>query len=318
VTVVRGTDEPAALLDGVTKRFAEVSAVDNLSLSVPRGTVYGFLGPNGAGKTTSIRMLVGILHPNAGQVTVLGERDPAAIKRRLGYLPEEKGLYKKMRVAELVAYFGRLKGMSRANAVTQANRLLDEFDLGHRATDRCESLSKGMGQKVQIACTLVHAPELVVLDEPFSGLDPVNVELVRGMILDLKRRNCTVIISTHVMEQAEQICDALVLINRGRKVLEGPTATLKQRAERTIVVDYDGDGAALRTLPGVLRVNDAGKHAELALADDADPQAILELLMPTLRIRRFDTREASLHEIFVRTVGPDLASPVESRGSDGI
>ena len=298
----------AALLDGISKRFARVLAVDNLSLAVPRGTVYGILGPNGAGKTTSIRMLVGILRPTDGSVTVLGERDPAAIKRRLGYLPEEKGLYKKMRVTELVSYFGRLKGLSRRDAVTRAKGLLEEFGLGERGNDKCESLSKGMGQKVQIACTLVHAPELIVLDEPFSGLDPVNVELVRSMILDLKRQSRTVIISTHVMEQAEQICDALVLINRGRKVLEGSIADLKQRAERTIVVDYDGDGAALKGLPGVYRVNDAGKHAELALADDADPQAILTALLPKLRIRRFDTREASLHEIFVGAVGPDQAT----------
>jgi ABC-2 type transport system ATP-binding protein len=305
--------DSVVLLDGVSKRFGSVLAVDNLSISVPRGTVYGFLGPNGAGKTTSIRMLVGILRPKGGSVTVLGENDPSVIKRRLGYLPEEKGLYKKMRVAELVSYFGRLKGMSRRDAITEAHRLLEEFDLNERANDKCESLSKGLGQKVQIACTLVHKPELIVLDEPFSGLDPVNVELVRRMILDLKRDNRTVIISTHVMEQAEQICDALVLINRGKKVLEGPIADLKQRAERTIVVDYDGDGAALNGLPGVHRVNDAGKHAELALAVDADPQAILAQLLPKLRIRRFDTREASLHEIFVRAVGPD-----QPNGSDDV
>ena len=289
----------------VSKSFHHIAAVQGLSLTVPRGVVYGVLGPNGAGKTTTIRMLVGILRPDSGRIRVLDNPAPAAVKARLGYLPEEKGLYKKMRVLELVAYFGRLKGMPRATALKEGRRLLDEFALGDWRNERCESLSKGMGQKVQIVATLIHQPELIVLDEPFSGLDPVNVELVRRIVLAERAKQHTVLLSTHVMEQAQQICDGLVLINRGRKLLDGTLADVRGNAERTIAIDYDGDGACLSDLPGVRRVNDAGRHAELSLAADADPQAILAALVGRLTIRRFDTHEASLHEIFVRAVGID-------------
>ena len=250
-------------------------------------------------------MLVGILRPDSGTVRVLDSDDPSRIKGRLGYLPEEKGLYKKMRVLDLVAYFGRLKGMSRAAAYSQGRRLLDEFELSDWRDQKCESLSKGMGQKVQIVATLIHDPELIVLDEPFSGLDPVNVELVRNIVLAQRARNRTVLLSTHVMEQAEQICDGLILINHGRKLLDGTLSDIRRSAERSISIDYDGDGACLKDLPGVVRVNDAGRHAELSLQPDADPQVILARLVNQLTIRRFDTREASLHEIFVRTVGND-------------
>ncbi|NJN50506.1 MAG: ATP-binding cassette domain-containing protein [Gammaproteobacteria bacterium] len=298
---------PAVELEAVVKAFANVTAVNGISASVPRGCVFGVLGPNGAGKTTTIRMVVGILRPDSGSVRVLGETEPGAIKRRLGYLPEEKGLYKKMRLLELVTYFGRLKGMGRADARAAGRRLLDQFGLAQWQDQKCESLSKGMGQKVQIVGTLIHSPELIVLDEPFSGLDPVNVELVRQIILEQKAANRTVILSTHVMEQAEQICDAIVLINRGRTLVEGPTAQVRQQTQRTVILDYDGDGAALSGLPGVLRVNDAGRHAELSLADDADPQQLLLALAAKLTIRRFDTRAASLHEVFVRSVRADDA-----------
>jgi ABC-2 type transport system ATP-binding protein len=295
--------DAAVALEDVTKAFAHVVAVDHLSASVPRGVVYGVLGPNGAGKTTTIRMLVGILRPDSGSVRVLDSNEPALVKTRLGYLPEEKGLYKKMRVLDLVAYFGRLKGMTRAAAYSHGRRLLDEFDLGDWHDQKCESLSKGMGQKVQIVATLIHDPELIVLDEPFSGLDPVNVELVRNIVLAQRARNRTVLLSTHVMEQAEQICDGLILINHGRKLFDGTLSDIHRSSERTISIDYDGDGAFLKDLPGVGRVNDAGRHAELSLRADADDQAILASLVNRLTIRRFDTREASLHEIFVRAVG---------------
>jgi len=299
--------EPAVVLDQVRKTFANVTAVDGVSLRVPSGTVWGVLGPNGAGKTTTLRMIVGILRPDTGSVSVLGESSPAAIKRRLGYLPEEKGLYRKMRVDEFVAYLGRLKGMSRTDARRESQSLLETFGLADWRREKCDSLSKGMGQKVQIIGTLIHRPELLVLDEPFSGLDPVNVELVRDLILAQKQASRTVLISTHVMEQAEQICDGLMLINHGRAAVEGDLATIRARAEATIVVDYEGDGSILKTLPGVARVNDAGRHAELSLLPGADPDAILAALVGRIRIRRFDTREASLHEIFVRSVKGDHA-----------
>ncbi len=293
----------ALTLDRVTKAFGEFRAVDEISLVVPRGTIYGFLGPNGAGKTTTIRMFMSILYPDSGTITVLGDPNPEAVKDRLGYLPEEKGLYKKMKAAELVSYFGRLKGMAANPANTRARQLLHRFDLGDWADKKCETLSKGMSQKVQILATLIHDPELVILDEPFSGLDPVNVEIVIELILELKRQGRTVIFSTHVMEQAEKLCDAILLINKGKKVLDGPLAAVKAGGPRTVIIDYDGDGGVFRGLPRVARVNDSGKHAELTLEDGASTQDLLRLLVDRIAIRRFDTREPSLHEIFVRAVG---------------
>jgi len=295
---------PSAIhLETVTKRFGNVLAVDAVSLDVPEGAIYGFLGPNGAGKTTTIRMIMSILYPDAGRITVLGNANPESVKDRLGYLPEEKGLYKKMRTADILAYFGRLKGLGNREARQRAVRLLQEFGLGEWADKKNETLSKGMSQKVQILATLIHDPELVILDEPFSGLDPVNVELVRNVILDVKRQGRTVIFSTHVMEQAEQICDYIFLINRGQKVLDGTLREVRQTGEQAVVIDYDGDGAVLHRLSGVRRVNDAGKTAELFLTEGTEPQAILRQLVDRMTIRRFDTREPSLHEVFIRAVG---------------
>ncbi|MBI4544434.1 MAG: ATP-binding cassette domain-containing protein [Gemmatimonadetes bacterium] len=295
--------EYALTLDGVRKSFGEVVAVDGITLRVPHGCIYGFLGPNGAGKTTTIRMIMSIFYPDAGSITVLGSPMPEAVKDRLGYLPEEKGLYKKMKVLELVAYFGKLKGLGAAAARARGAELLERFGLGAWMDRKCETLSKGMGQKVQILATLIHDPELLILDEPFGGLDPVNTEMVRDVILELKRQGRTVIFSTHVMEQAEQICDYIVLIDRGKKVLDGALAEVKATGAQGLVLDYDGDGALLRELKGIRRLNDAGKRAELILEDGVDPQQILERLVGRIRIRRFDMREPSLHEIFIHAVG---------------
>jgi ABC-2 type transport system ATP-binding protein len=295
--------EHALTLERVTKSFGDYTAVDGVSLTVPRGSIYGFLGPNGAGKTTTIRMIMSILYPDAGSIEVLGHQNPEAVKDRLGYLPEEKGLYKKMRTGEIVSYFGRLKGLGAAEAQKRARNLLTRFGLGDWIDKKCETLSKGMGQKVQILGTLIHEPELVILDEPFSGLDPVNVETVIELILHMKREGRTVIFSTHVMEQAEKLCDFILLINQGKKVLDGALSAVKSGGPKTILIDYDGDGAILKSLPRVSRVNDSGKHAELTPEDGADAQAMLRTLVDRLTIRRFDTREPSLHEIFVRAVG---------------
>jgi ABC-2 type transport system ATP-binding protein len=295
--------DPVITLDRVSKTFGPVRAVDDLSLSIAGGAIHGFIGPNGAGKTTTIRMVLGIFRPDAGRIRVLGEADGLRVRDRLGYLPEEKGLYKKMRAWEVVAYFGALKGLDSKEARRRAFDLLERFGLGARAAARCESLSKGMGQKVQILATLIHEPELVILDEPFSGLDPVNVELVRETILDLKRRGRTVIFSTHVMEQAEQICDSIVLFNKGRKLLDGSLAQVKSSGDRGILLDYDGDGAFLKQLPGIRRINDAGKRAEIFLDDGVEPQSVLRAAVDRLTVRRFDIREPSLHEIFIRAVG---------------
>jgi ABC-2 type transport system ATP-binding protein len=304
----------ALTLDGVTKRFGDFTAVDHVSVQIPKGCIYGFLGQNGAGKTTTIRMVMSIFHPDEGRISVLGHPDAAEVKDRLGYLPEEKGLYKKMKVAEIVAYFGKLKGMAPATANERAKVLLTRYGLGDWLDKRCEAMSKGMGQKVQLLGTLIHDPELVILDEPFSGLDPVNRDVFRDLILDMKREGKTVIFSTHVMEQAEQVCDFVMMIHKGRLRFHGSLAEIKLGRDFGIQLDYDGDGTALRQLPGVARINDSGKHAEIYLQPGFDPQRMLEQLVKLVKVRRFDVREPSLHEVFVRTVEAAGAEEVKAHG----
>jgi ABC-2 type transport system ATP-binding protein len=292
----------AVLLERVEKRFGAKRAVADLSLRVPAGCICGFLGPNGAGKTTTLRLIMGIFYPDAGRLEVLGQADAARVRERLGYLPEERGLYEKMRVIEMVAYLARLKGLGEREARQRARAWLCEFALEEYAEHRCESLSKGMSQKVQLLSTLIHEPELVILDEPFSGLDPVNRDVVRDLLLRVKREGRTVILSTHIMEQAEQLCDRVVLIDQGRKLVDGSLAEVRGSRGQAIALDYEGDGSCLAALPGIRRVRDAGQQAELFLAEGADPQAVLAALVGRLKVRRFDLREQSLHEIFVRAV----------------
>jgi len=243
--------EQALVLSGVTKRFGDFTAVDSISLTVRRGVVHGFLGPNGAGKTTTIRMVMNIIRPDTGRIEVLGHESGEEVKRRIGYLPEERGLYKKMKVLDLIVYFGLLKGAERARVTARAEELLEHLELGPWRAKPCRDLSKGMQQKVQFISTIVHEPELVILDEPFSDLDPVNVVVIKDLILDLKRRGATVLFSTHIMDQAEKLCDAVVLLNHGRKVLDGSLGEVMRGAvaEKAIILEYDGPGEAVTALP---------------------------------------------------------------------
>lgn len=295
--------QPALELLQVSKSFGQFTAVSQLDLSIPSGSIYGFLGPNGAGKTTTIRMIMSIFQPDTGSIRILGHNNAQAVKDRLGYLPEEKGLYKKMKLLDIVSYFGQLKGMTPKAARRRSAELLEKYGLGEWMTKKTEALSKGMGQKVQLLGTIVHDPELVILDEPFSGLDPVNVEVMRNVILDMKKQGKTVIFSTHVMEQAEQICDFIFLINKGKKIIDGPLSEVKRQGGLGIKLDYEGDGSFLEGLEGVSRVNNAGKSAEIFLNEGYDAQKLLHVLVSRLTIRRFDISEPSLHEIFIRSVG---------------
>lgn len=292
----------ALTLTGVTKHFGSFTAVSDLSLEVPKGSIYGFLGQNGAGKTTTIRMVMSIFHPDQGTISVLGHPDAAQVKDRLGYLPEEKGLYKKMKTAEIVAYFGKLKGMDSSTANHKARELLTHYGLGEWIDKRCEAMSKGMGQKVQVLGTIIHEPELVILDEPFSGLDPVNRDVMKDLILDMKQKGRTVIFSTHGMEHAEQLCDYVMMIHKSKLQFAGTLSQVKQGRDLGIQLDYDGDGTVLKQMPGARRVNDHGKHAEIFLQPGHDPQQALRWLIDHVTVKRFDYREPSLHEIFVRTV----------------
>jgi ABC-2 type transport system ATP-binding protein len=294
---------PALLqVEHLGKQYGTTTVVDDLSFAIAPGECLGVIGPNGAGKTTTIRMVMSIFHPDQGRISVLGHPDAAEVKDRLGYLPEEKGLYKKMKTAEIVAYFGKLKGMDRTTANLKARELLTHYGLGDWLDKRCEAMSKGMGQKVQVLGTIIHEPELVILDEPFSGLDPVNRDLMRDLILDMKQKGRTVIFSTHGMEHAEQICDYVMMIHKSKLQFAGTLSQVKQGRDLGIQLDYDGDGTVLKQMPGARRVNDHGKQAEIFLQPGHDPQQALRWLIDHVTVKRFDYREPSLHEIFVRTV----------------
>ena len=289
-------------LHNVRKTFGEKVAVDGLSLTVPEGCIYGFLGPNGAGKTTTLRIVLGIFYADSGNVTVLGEKDPARVKERIGYLAEERGLYGKMNPTDLLTYFAELKGMQRAAARDRAVKLLEQFGLGQYGDKRCQALSKGMAQKVQILRTLIHEPDLVILDEPFSGLDPLNRDLMRDLILDLKSKGRSIVFSTHIMEQAEQICDSVLLINNGIKIIDGTVSEVRFAAGRAVRLNYEGT-ADFAAIPGVTGVNDSGRQAEIFLEEGADSQRLLAALVESgIHVSRFDLSELSLHEIFIRAV----------------
>lgn len=289
-------------VQNVTKRFGEFVAVDDVSLRVPAGTIYGILGPNGAGKTTTLRMICGIFRPDTGAVNVLGAPDASAVRTRVGYLPEEKGLYKKMRTLDLLSYFGTLKGLSGGEARRRGDALMIKYGLAGQRMNKCETLSKGMQQKLQLLMTVMHDPELMILDEPFSGLDPVNVEMMRDLILDQKRAGRTILFSTHAMESAEKMCDFVCLFHRGRVVLDGPLAEVKASQRSGVLLEFDGDGSFLHSLPQVERVNEYTRHAEVFLRDSYSPQDLLRLAMDRVVVRRFEVAQPSLHEIFVRTV----------------
>lgn len=288
------------IFENTHKKFGSLVALENLNLRIPRGSLYGFIGPNGAGKTTAMRILVGISKPTSGSVSVLDTSNVDDVRHLIGYHPEEKGLYKRMRVLDYIVYFGRLTGMPKKEAVSKAKALVEEFELDEWVKEKCQSLSKGMGQKVQLMATLINDPELMVLDEPFSGLDPVNVEVVRSIILNKVKQNSTVILSTHIMEQAETLCDAVMLINKGNAVLEGPINEI--RKGNTISVDHDGDVGVFDGLPGVTAAKQNGRFATLQVEPGQDSQAIMQTIFERTRVTQFNANSASLHEIFLREV----------------
>jgi ABC-2 type transport system ATP-binding protein len=295
----------AVVLEDVTKTYATVTAVDGLSLRVPRGSVYGFIGPNGSGKSTTLRMIMRILFPDRGHIRVLGEETHAAANHRIGYLPEERGLYKKMKVRELLCFHAQLKEMRQPRK--QVDAWLERLDLSDWADKRVEALSKGMAQKVQFIATVVHSPELVILDEPFSGLDPVNADVIRDSILGLSRAGATIIFSTHDMAVAERMCDFIFMIFKGRKVLDGTLAEIQERyGEDTVRVRF-GDRLAGRDelFPGVTRCVDHGNFQELQMQRGADTQALLEALTRRGRVEHFEVARPSLHDIFVRIAAVD-------------
>jgi ABC-2 type transport system ATP-binding protein len=291
-------------LEKVTKRFGDFTAVDGLDLSVPEGSVYGFIGPNGSGKTTTLRMILRILYPEEGRITVLGRAKRNAVDDRVGYLPEERGLYRKMRVRELLRYFAQLKGLWRCDA--EIRQWLERFDLAPWADQRIEALSKGMAQKVQFISAVISQPKLLVLDEPFAGLDPVNMELFKDAVRALRQAGATVVLSTHDMESAERMCDMIFMICRGKKVLDGTLESIQARfGEDTIRLRTAEAEVLLDGLPGVVRVNDYRHYKELRMDSEARPQAILQELVRRATVTHFEIARPSLQDIFIRIAGPE-------------
>jgi ABC-2 type transport system ATP-binding protein len=295
--------EPAVSLRGVSKSFAGHAAVVDLSLDIPRGSIFGLLGPNGAGKTTTLRMVLNILGPDTGRIEILGRPSDHAARDRIGYMPEERGLYPRMVVEEQLVFMAEIKGVPRAEARRRLPPWLDRMGLGGWGKRKMNELSKGMQQKAQFIATVLHEPDVLILDEPMSGLDPVGMDLMREVLLDQRRKGTTLVLSSHQMEAVERLCDRVALLNRGEKILDGAVADVKaQHGRNSVVLAFDGNGSFLADLPGVLRLTDHGRYVEIRLKDGADPQAVLREAAARLRLSRFEIVEPSLHDIFVERV----------------
>ena len=312
---------PAVRVEGVTKKFAEHTAVDAISFTVPRGVVYGILGPNGAGKSTTLRMINDIIAPDAGTIRILDGLAPGAqAAPHIGYLPEERGLYPKMRVIDMLAFMGELRGLSSREAKARAGRWLGRLHLDDWARQKVQDLSKGMQQKVQFAACAIHEPELLILDEPWSGLDPINAEVLRDVVEEQKKAGRTILFSTHGMEQAEKICDELCIIARGKIILEGALADIKRKAQKDglVAVGFASEDARAKAEPilddrSMVAAKRPPRHgdtadAELELAPGATPDALLRALVAAdVGVRRFEVVVPTLHQIFVDRVGVENA-----------
>ncbi|MES2765499.1 MAG: ATP-binding cassette domain-containing protein [Bacteroidota bacterium] len=301
------------VVDHVTKRFRDITATNDVSFTVEPGKIFGLLGPNGAGKTTMIRMLTNIFVPDEGTITMFGESVGPAHQNRIGYLPEERGLYKKMKVGEQLIYFGQLKGLSRPQAVKQTMLWLEKLDAGDWFSKKVDELSKGMQQKVQFIATVMHEPDLIILDEPFTGFDPINAEILQRLVLELKAQNRTIILSSHRMEQVERLCDDICLINHGRAVLVGSVRNIKAQYGRdTVQLEFEGSDEFLNTLENVKIIERSGHFAELRLLNGASAQDVLKSAMEKSNIYRFEIVEPSLNEIFINVVSNNIDQSAEA------
>ncbi len=291
----------AVELEHIKKTFGKTVAVDDLSLAVPRGSIVGFIGPNGSGKTTTMRMILNILYPDSGTVRVFGDSLRGAVTDRIGYMPEERGLYKRMRVREILQFYGNLK--SGKDVPQEVDRWLERLGLADRGRNKVETLSKGMSQKVQFLAAVVSRPDLLILDEPFTGLDPVNADVIREAVLELKAGGATVILSTHDMAVAETMCDVIIMIFKGKKVLDGTLASIQDRFGSDVLRIKMEDGrSALEGIGGVEKVTDFGQFQELRVQRGRDPQEVLAALLSRGRLKSFEIAKPSLHDIFVRVV----------------
>jgi ABC-2 type transport system ATP-binding protein len=290
-------------LDRVSKSYEEKAAVSDLSLKIEAGSMFGLLGPNGAGKTSTIRMMIGITFPDAGKVSLFGKPFGAHALKRVGYLPEERGLYKKMKVIDQLVFLAELRGLGALEAKRRAKQWCERLQIAESMDKRTEELSKGMQQKIQFISTLMHDPELIIMDEPFSGLDPVNAVLLQDVLLELKKSGNAVLFSTHRMDQVEKLCDSICLINHGKAVLAGGMREIKSRYERNrVIVQFEGSDAFLQH-PSIAESKSYAGHAEIKLKPHADAQDLLKTAVATATITKFELVEPSLEEIFIETVG---------------
>ncbi|MBV8207240.1 MAG: ATP-binding cassette domain-containing protein, partial [Acidobacteria bacterium] len=291
-------------LKSVSKAYGDFVAVDALSFEIAQGSIFGLLGPNGAGKTSTIRMMIGITMPDSGEVRIFGEPFRRAHLERIGYLPEERGLYRKMTVVEQLTLFGELHGLSRHEAARRSTQWCERLELAAWTAKRVDELSKGMQQKVQFIAALLHEPAFLIMDEPFYGLDPVNATILKDVLLEQKKAGRTILFSTHRMDQVEKLCDGICLVNKGQAVLQGSVSDVKSRyGKRSVQIAYEGDAGFLRSSPLTGAFNDYGNYLEVRLKPGADPQNLLRDAMARVRVNRFELMEPSLEEIFIATVG---------------
>jgi len=296
----------------ISKNFNGKSAVDCLSLDVPKGVIYGIIGPNGAGKTTTIRMIMNIIIPDSGDILFAGTERTNDFLNKISYLPEERGLYKKMTCSEIISYLASLKNYPKQMTKVKIDYWLKRVELFEYKNRKVEELSKGMQQKLQFVTTIINEPSLIILDELFSGLDPLNIELIKEIILELKESGKTVLFSTHVMEQAEKLCDNICMISKGKNVLDGKLSVIKSKfGENRIQIDIDGDSQKLVNLPGIKKITKFEKYLELSLEEGTDRSQLLKSILERVNVNRFDTSEPSLYNIFI-----DMAKIDPSRSND--
>ncbi len=293
---------PTVEVNHIVKSYADKIVVNDLSFSVPQNEIFGLIGPNGAGKTTTIRMMMDIIKPDSGEITIFGEKLTEASKNKLGYLPEERGLYSKLTVMDSIIYLASLKGMNRHSAREEANKLLDQTGMLPHGGKKIDELSKGMRQIIQFIVTIIHDPELVILDEPFSGLDPVNTELLKELVVDMKNQGKAVVLSTHQMNQVEELCDRILMIDNGRTILYGNLAEIKSKyRSNSVILDFEGE---LGQVVGVTEKRAHKGYVELVLDANATPEQVLERLVSTgIIINRFELATPSMHEIFLKVAG---------------
>jgi len=290
-------------ISGIIKKFGDLTAVKDLSLKLAKGVICGLLGPNGAGKTTTIRMIMNIIIPDRGEIKILGKKMDEKLKEKIGYLPEERGLYPKMKVDDLLSFFAGIKGISKNEAKNRINYWLERLEIADWRAKKINELSKGMQQKIQFILTIFNDPMLLILDEPFIGLDPINTELFKDIILELKQKGKTILFSTHIMEQAEKLCDEICLINKGENILSGKLNQIKRNfGKNTVIVEYQGDGNIFRNSSDIAKYNDYGNYVELELKEQVESQSFLKNIIDKVNIQKFEVMEPSLNQIFIESV----------------